>query len=100
MKLLVIILIRFLQIQIVEIMLPLVITVRNGHVVAIFVGEICVVVFYPQGCRAFKLVGRRRAQNRLLHHALGTVVIVSHEVTFVIIVFQENLSYLLLNMFQ
>ena len=81
-------------------MLVLVISVWNRHIITVFIGEIGVIVLNAHNGYPLKLIWRWRTNHRLLHHTLGTVIIVSYKVTVVITVFGEYLANLVLNLRQ
>ena len=82
------------KIEVIEQMLSLLLFRRYGHVVAIFVAQIVVVVLYPFDSRILKSIVRGLAEDFLSHGAFRAIVVVSHEVAGGERILPQQLSYL------
>jgi hypothetical protein len=74
-----------IQIQIVEIMLPLMLAVRDFHVVAVHLCEVIVVTFYPHERLALEDIRRIHALHVLAHHTFQPVGMVGYQLALIVI---------------
>ena len=79
-----------IQVEQMEVMLPLVISVGNRHIVTVLILQVGVILFHAQHLHTLKVVGSRHAQNRLRHHTLGTVIIVSNPFARIVVITRED----------
>ena len=69
----------------------------NGHVVAVFVGEIGVIIFYPVGHEILKGIGGGPPQYAFVQGAVRPIVVVGHQAAGIIIVLLEQAADLALH---
>ena len=80
--------IGLVQVEQMKVMLTLMIAIGYGHIVAIFVAEIGVVLLYAAHAFPLKLVWGRLAKYLSRHGSMRTIVIVGHEGGLLIVVAQ------------
>ena len=77
-------------------MLPLVVSVRNDHVLAVFLCEIFMWMLHTHYYLILEENRRRLAEKLLRHYAFKSVIMINDKITFVIVVCLLHLPYLLL----
>ena len=68
--------VRRVEVEQVEVVLPLLWTWRYGHVVAILLCEVGMWVLYSHNCFSFKSYGRRLSECGFGHYAFSAIVMV------------------------
>ena len=84
--------IRVLQVQQVEIVLALVLTIGDGHIVAVFLRQVKVILLHAQCRHVFKLVRLWFPEYLLRSRSSQPVVVVSYPTALLIGIFGQDLA--------